>query len=248
MPATYMGRLEADTTWSGDVHLAGDVFVPAGVRLRIEPGTRMRCAERPRWSCAVFWRSATGDSIEATVRERCDIVVAGRLEALGTPGDATSLGEDSGPWWGGITCLDRGVVQLKGALLVGASPCSIRVFDDGVILGRDARCSGAENAVWAWGSSRVSWAGGGIQAARASVLCCEGSKARLVGLEDESAEGVAALDWALVRADRCRFVEPRRHCVVARHRSWVKLSGCRMPTDGSADIVRLDEAFVEVSA
>ena len=243
----FMGELERDTVWQGEVHVIGDVLVPAGTTLRIESGTHVQFAERPRWACSVFWRSPSGDSVEATVRECCDLVVSGRLDVLGTRAMPVLLGVSSAPW-GGITCFARGTVWLREAVLDGARQCSVRLFDDASLVGENSRCSGSEYAIWAWGTSRVSWNGGSIRATRGSILCCEGSRAHLVEVEDASPEGIAATDWTLVRVDRGRFSGPRRHCVVARHRSWVKLRGCSTTNGAVMDIVRQDEAHVEVAA
>src|SRR5512143_1253560 len=40
-PAEVEGTVKSDTTWSGDVLVAGDVLVPEGVTLTIAPGTRV---------------------------------------------------------------------------------------------------------------------------------------------------------------------------------------------------------------
>jgi hypothetical protein len=241
-----MGRLDRDAVWSDEVLVTGDVLVPAGRTLRIEAGTRVRFAARPHWACSVFWRSPTSDSIEATLRELCDLVVLGRLEVMGTADAPVLLGADA-PAWGGITCLEAGEVRLRHAVLAGTTRFAVQAMDDATVVAEDSHCSGSEFGLWGWGTSRFEWTRGSLQGSRASVICCEGSHAHLVQTEDASNEGVATMDWALARVDGGSFVSPRKHCVVARHRSWVKLRGCRGVTAEPVAIVCLDDARVETT-
>jgi hypothetical protein len=242
-----MGPLQRDTVWSGEVYVTGDVLIPAGTTLHIRPGTIVKFARRPKWACSVFWRSPLGDSVEGTMRELCDLVVAGHLEATGTKDEPVRLGTESDPW-GGITCFDRGAVRLVEATLERAPHFSIQSFDAATVVGEGSRCRDAEFGIWGWGTSRIEWTRGEIRATRISVICCEGSRAHLVEVDDRSNEGVAANDWALIRVDGGRFAGPRKHCVVASNQSWVKLRGCRTAEDSLMDVVRLDDAQVDVAA
>lgn len=242
---SLMGQIKKDTVWEGDVRLTGDVFVPAGVTLRIAAGARISFAARPHWSCSVFRRpSDRGDSIEVTRREQCDFVVQGSLEVAGTERAPVCLGIDETAW-GGITAFARGRVRLDHAYLAGAVHYSVQAFDDARVEAVESHCAGSEFAVWGWGTSRIVWRGGTIGAERASVICCEGSRASVSDVDDRSGEGIAATDMALVRVEGSRFCGPRKHVVVARNRSWVKLSSC---TNGDSlmDVVRLDDAHVEM--
>lgn len=242
---SVMGQLKRDTTWTGDVQLTGDVFVPENVTLRIEAGARISFGGRPHWSCSVFWRPADrGESIEATARELCDIVVRGSLEIEGTDRSPVCLGTDETPW-GGITCFERARVRLRHAYLAGAPHFCVQSFDDAIVRATDTHLTGSEFAVWAWGTSELEWTGGVIGASRASVILCEGARARIAGVEDRSGEGIAATDSALVRVETSRFCGPRKHCVVARDQAWVKMKSCSTH-DAPMDVVRLDEAHVEV--
>lgn len=243
---TTMGRLERDAVWEGDVQVTGDVLVAEGATLVVRAGTRIRFAPRPRWACSVFWRSPSGDSVEATMRELCDIVVCGRLVIEGTSAEPVHVGGDAP--WGGITCFARGEARLRHTALEGAPHFTIQTFDDACVDGEDSSSTGSEFGLWAWGTSRLAWKRGAIRASRGSVICCEGARAHLVDVDDESGEGVAATDWSLIRVERTRFQLPRKHCVVARHHSWVRLAGCRTSGDAEMDLVRLDDARVEVAA
>lgn len=242
---SVMGQLKRDTSWAGDVRLTGDVFVPEGVTLRIEAGARISFDARPHWSCSVFWRPADrGESVEATARGLCDIVVQGALEIEGTDRSPACLGTDETPW-GGITSFDHAQVRLTHAYLAGAPHFSVQSFDDAIVRATDTHLTGSEFAVWAWGTSQLHWTRGAIGATRASVIICEGARARIAGIEDRSGEGIAATDSALVRIDASRFCGPRKHCVVAKDQSWVKMKDCSTH-EAPMDVVRLDEAHVEV--
>ena len=73
------GELTSDAIWEDDVQLQGDVVIPEGRTLRLRAGTTLSFAPKPRWSCAVFRSAPEGYPIEASARERCDLVVFGRL-------------------------------------------------------------------------------------------------------------------------------------------------------------------------
>lgn len=241
---TAMGTIERDTVWSGDVQVTGDVVVAAGATLKVLAGTRVHFAERPRWSCSVFRRSPESQVMEVSMRDACDVVVLGRLAVAGSREAPVRLGA-GGAAWGGITCLERGAVDLQHATIENAPHFCVQALDDARVQATDSDCAGAQYAVWAWGTSEVSWQGGTLAAARASVICCEGGRVTLAEVGDASPEGIAALDWGLIRAARMRFAAPRKHCAVARHRAWIQLDGCGSLAAESA-IVQLDDALVQV--
>ena len=93
----YYGELKADTVWRDQVELEGDLVVPRGKTLRLLPGTRLSSQDRPRWSCSVFRSAPEGYPIEASYRNRCDIVVLGRLEICGTRQEPVTLGTGPPP-------------------------------------------------------------------------------------------------------------------------------------------------------
>ncbi|MBU1049115.1 right-handed parallel beta-helix repeat-containing protein, partial [Candidatus Bipolaricaulota bacterium] len=66
------GTISQDTTWSGDVWVTSSVFVPSGVTLTIEPGTKVRFK---------FYRGYT------TPGGRLSMRVEGTLKAVGTASD-----------------------------------------------------------------------------------------------------------------------------------------------------------------
>lgn len=204
------GTLERDHIWEGEVLLSGDVVVPAGRTLAIRPGTRVRCAPRPRWSCAVFRSAPEGWPIEASEREACDLVVLGALLAR----DAVIEGER----WGGITALGRARVELSGLKLLAGAAAAVQAFDAARVE-LDGCELGGEIGVWAFGRASVSARGGRIAGARVGLLACEGARARLSGAELSGGEQALLADgWALVRARGCRLLGP----VVERQQGWIK--------------------------
>jgi len=68
------GDVTADTTWSGDVYLAGDLFVAPGATLTLEPGTRVTVSREDALS-GQFIKHGTGYDVE--------VVVAGALKVRG---------------------------------------------------------------------------------------------------------------------------------------------------------------------
>ena len=65
------GELEQDEVWNGEILLIGDVIVPEGKTLTIEPGTKIRC---------------TDEDILAAGKhpDKCEIIVKGKIKALGS--------------------------------------------------------------------------------------------------------------------------------------------------------------------
>lgn len=130
---TVQGTIDRDATWSGIVHLNGDVLVQPGATLTIAPGTRVEVRAR-------------ADGIGGGKnRERVELIVAGRLLAEGGPGKGRILFTSDGTEprmgdWSGIVlrnpregsrltfCLieyaHKGVSVLGGAPEIG--DCEIR--------------------------------------------------------------------------------------------------------------------------
>lgn len=59
-PMQWMGPLEKDQVWEGDIHVSGDVVIPEGITLSLRPGTKIFFAPKPLWACAVFRSSPEG--------------------------------------------------------------------------------------------------------------------------------------------------------------------------------------------
>ena len=97
------GTLRQDTVWSGDVWVTGFVYVPQGVTLTIEPGTRVRFKH---------YRGYTSPGERITMR------VEGTLKAVGTPDRPIWFTSDAADPMNG----DWGMLRLVDA----ASDCEIR--------------------------------------------------------------------------------------------------------------------------
>jgi parallel beta-helix repeat protein len=101
--AQVSGPLAFDEVWSGEIHVTGDVTVPVGVTLRIEPGTQ------------VIFTADSDDRESGENPKLCELIIEGRLEARGTPekliqfiSDKPHSGQDAPEWqgdWQGIRFL-----------------------------------------------------------------------------------------------------------------------------------------------
>ncbi|MCP5009068.1 MAG: hypothetical protein GY942_03715, partial [Aestuariibacter sp.] len=90
---TTSGALTADETWSGSVTLTGDVTVPSGVTLTIDPGA------------VVSFSALSDDQGGGSDSARTELVVEGALSAVGTVSDpivftSTSANPAKGDWYG----------------------------------------------------------------------------------------------------------------------------------------------------
>jgi hypothetical protein len=109
------GTLTEDTTWSGDIYLAGDLCVAPGATLTVGPGTRVTVSREDALSRTFVKHGAYYD---------VEVVVAGALrirgardapvvfvpEADGSPDEA----------WSGFVLKKGGTLEADGAWLVGA--------------------------------------------------------------------------------------------------------------------------------
>jgi len=109
------GVIAEDTTWSGDVYLAGDLFVAPGATLTLEPGTRVSVSREDALSKGILIH---GDS------RRVEVEVAGTLALNGTPeARVVFVPEADGPpdeAWSGFALKKGGALEADGAWLVGA--------------------------------------------------------------------------------------------------------------------------------
>lgn len=232
------GRLEKDAAWNGPVLLTGDLVVPEGVTLRLLDGARVETAEKPRWSCAVFRAAPEGWPIETSVRERCDLVVQGRLEAEGA-----LLGGPAA--WGGVVLLGRARARMTRTCLAGPAAFGVQAFDDS--RAELAECDiSADIGLWAWGLSRISTDGGIVRAGRWGGIACEGSRLQARGTRfTGGARGLISESWATVEARSCAFAGHQDGALLAKHHSWARLEDCSWK-DEPPLAQRLDEAYVDI--
>ena len=202
------GELTSDEIWEGDVALLGDVVVPEGMTLRLRAGTTLTFAAKPRWSCAVFRSAPEGYPIEASSRERCDLVVFGRLEVEGTAERPVLLGRPDAEW-GGVTVLGRGSARVEHARVSGAAggeDALFQCFDDAKLELRNCVLSRAKVGVLAWGLSSVRAHETLVEDVGCAFLCRHGSTTDLFGTTIRRAEqGLWEQNWALARLEDCGF-------------------------------------------
>lgn len=90
---TTSGRMAENEIWRGDVLLTGDVEIPQGVTLTIEPGTTIRfTAQSDDQHGKEEYSPADPSTIHATM---ISILVFGMLDAQGTPEQAIVFTSDS---------------------------------------------------------------------------------------------------------------------------------------------------------
>ncbi|MFI5350535.1 MAG: right-handed parallel beta-helix repeat-containing protein [Elusimicrobiota bacterium] len=202
------GELTSDAVWEGDVLLQGDVVVPEGRTLRLRAGTVLSFAAKPRWSCAVFRSAPEGYPIETSSRERCDLVVFGRLEVEGSAERPVEMGRPDCRW-GGIALLGNGTARLEHARVRGASggeDALIQCFDDSRLELRNCVLSGARVGVLAWGLSSVAAHESEVEDLGCAFFCREGSTTDLFRVRGRRLEqGVWGQNFALARLEGCRF-------------------------------------------
>ena len=95
---TTSGTLTTDETWSGVVQLTGDVVVPAGITLTLEPGT------------VIKFPALQDDTNGGADSSRSELAINGTLQSLGTESDPiTFTSAAAAPRksdWGGISYTD----------------------------------------------------------------------------------------------------------------------------------------------
>ncbi|MBU0962207.1 MAG: right-handed parallel beta-helix repeat-containing protein, partial [Proteobacteria bacterium] len=92
---TTSGSLTEDETWTGVVTLTGDVTIPAGMKLTVEPGT------------TISFQSLSDDQSAGGDASRSELIVNGELTAIGTEASpitftSTAASPARGDW-GGIS-------------------------------------------------------------------------------------------------------------------------------------------------
>lgn len=158
------GTVTQDTTWSGTVLLNGDLTIPQGVTLTVQPGTTVKSRSR----------GSVRDDSDGTL-QAVDIIVAGTVNVLGDPSNpvlftSTSFAPADGEWGRIIfqdVSDDNSVVQnttvrgARGVRCLNASPWFIgdslgTVVDTSLVLvGQCPRGTGNGIAINTSGSSRV---------------------------------------------------------------------------------------------
>jgi len=162
-PAEYAGVLPGETTWSGEILVRGDVLVPAGSTLIVEPGTVVTV--RPTESTRIA---------PDYLSPRTEILVRGRLLVQGTADRPVRFQTEKEGGWAGIE-LDRAWRSaVKGARIIGAETgvlclgCSPRIAGNRIAGGRygiivqaggapkilDNEIADGEGGVFCWSGAR----------------------------------------------------------------------------------------------
>lgn len=119
--------LTRDTVWQGDVRVAEDVLVPAGVTLTVRPGTRVRVVA-----------SESTKTDPEYLSPLTEITVRGNLRVEGTQAAPVLFsGEEAraGSWAGII--IDRGVADLRWSQVRDAET-GVAVLDGSLVMGNSA--------------------------------------------------------------------------------------------------------------
>ncbi len=110
------GRLKKDTRWNKRIIVEGDIVVPEGVTLFIEPKTEVIFT--PNRSKYDFKKiiSIAGKQVNVTFDKKCDIIVFGNIKIMGyrdkpvTIGNPSFINDDIS--WGGIILLNKNEQSL----------------------------------------------------------------------------------------------------------------------------------------
>ncbi len=141
------GTIAEDTTWAGDVYLAGDLLITPGATLTVEAGTRVTVAREDALSRGILIH---GDS------RRVEVEVEGTLALNGTPEARVVFvpEADGSPdeTWSGFELKKGGSLAAGDAWFVGARwPLpSAAVLSDDVYTVEETRKSGSAYLLY-WG-------------------------------------------------------------------------------------------------
>ncbi len=148
-----LGELRGETVWSGEVRVAGDVYVPPGSVLRVAAGASVRFDDKPGWLCP-HERPGWSGWAAVTDSDFCSLIVAGRLIVEGREGAAARLG--AGTAWGGVHFVGRSSGSaLSGAEITGSRYAGVSLWDHARARLERCRLSGNRAGVAAHGASRA---------------------------------------------------------------------------------------------
>ena len=81
---TTSGILRGNETWSGNIYLTGDVVIPKGIVLEILPGTIITFSPNASDYEFIEMKDIDDKQINIAFNGRCDIIVKGRIVAIGS--------------------------------------------------------------------------------------------------------------------------------------------------------------------
>lgn len=179
-----VGILDADQTWSGRIQVEGDVFVPPGVTLRVEPGTEIVFRADSQWDWVK--ECCLGKEWPQELTGRCRLLIGGRLIAEGTKEAPILFG---GADWAGIhfvtdswgssliwARLDRALcaaVTLTDSAQAALKFSELTECESGLaVFGRDASASLEDCLIARCRRRGLTSAGGALSASRVDVTDC----------------------------------------------------------------------------
>ena len=199
------GVLDGDQNWSGRIQVEGDVFVPSGATLNVEPGTEIVFRADSQWEC--LKERLTWKDPPRVLSGRCCLLIGGKLRAEATEQEPIQFG---GAPWAGIHVFGDSGESVLSHVLAGGSLCAAVTLHDAaraalkfssfsgcesgvVLLGRDASAE-IEDCRIERCRRGLSSTGGGLRARRVVVSDAE------IGIFAEAAK----LEFEDSRIERCR--------------------------------------------
>lgn len=197
------GILDGDQTWSGRISVEGDVFVPPGVTLRVEPGTEIVFRADSQWDClreCRIWKGWPQD-----LEGKCRLLIGGRLLAEGT--EAAPIAFGGAPWAGIHFVTDSWGSSLRRVRAAGSLCAAVTLHDSAQASVSFAELSDCESGVSLLGRESVAALEDcTIAGCRRRGLSTEGGalSARRVAVAD-CAEIAVFADGAEVELEDCRL-------------------------------------------
>ncbi|MEQ1920576.1 MAG: hypothetical protein ABL955_15415, partial [Elusimicrobiota bacterium] len=186
-----IGILDGDQVWSGRIHVEGDVFVPPGVTLRIEPGAEIVFRADSQWDCVK--ECNVGKEWPQELEGKCRLLVGGRLIAEGTAQAPISWGGEA---WAGIHFVtDSWGSSLSGVIISKTLCAAVTLTDSTQLAMSSSRLTDCESGVAVLGrDASVALVDCRIERCRRRGLSCEGGalSARRVLVSDCGEIGVLA--------------------------------------------------------
>ncbi|HRY29740.1 MAG TPA: right-handed parallel beta-helix repeat-containing protein [Elusimicrobiota bacterium] len=222
-PGHCVGFLPKTTRWSGEVRLLGDVVVPSGAVLEVDPGTQIRTAEKPLWKYK-FLRSGDRGQLQGNDLAFGRLICWGRLVVRGTTEKPVRFLPE-GKTWGGIVLLGRARADMEWVELSHAARAGVLCHDRAHLRVQGGKFSGSETGLSAAGFGSVSVTdssffsnGRGILSYDFAAVLAEGD------YFFENQWGVRADDASFARMERCSFRNNSEAGLLGQGRAWIDLN------------------------
>ncbi|AMV72409.1 hypothetical protein JCM30471_09260 [Desulfuromonas carbonis] len=196
-PVEVSGVLTGTLHWQGEIHLVGDVLIPAGSHLTIASGTTVRVtpAEATRID-PEFLSSGT------------ELLVRGSLEVLGTATDpvrflADGKGDaDDNYAWAGILLDQAFGSSVEGAIIEGAETGLLVIGCSPRIEGN--RISGSRYGIIVQAGGAPNILDNTVENGEGGIFCWDGARPYLKGnrIRGQAEEGIYVDRWSRPWLDR----------------------------------------------